>query len=77
MNRLRVVRKAKNMSVYQLAEKMDVAPATISRIERGLSDPSLQLARKLYQFFKDDGLLPHDFLQTPEQASAASSSVAS
>lgn len=40
-------RKAKKLTLSELAEKLGVNPSTLSRIERGLSQPHLRLAARI------------------------------
>lgn len=44
---IRAARKAQNLSMRQLGELADVNPSTISRIERGTTDPSPRVVKAL------------------------------
>ncbi|MDG4650086.1 helix-turn-helix transcriptional regulator [Roseibacterium sp. SDUM158017] len=47
MQNLRDIRKAKSLSQADLAEMVGVKQATISRIEKGVNNPSLAVASKI------------------------------
>lgn len=50
-NKIQELRKQKNLSQEQLAEKLDVARQTISKWELGETSPDLTQAKKLSQIF--------------------------
>jgi len=50
-NRLRDLRKERNLTLRQLAAMVDVSPALLSQIENGSTDPSLTTVRKLAAAF--------------------------
>ena len=60
---LRIKRTAASLSVEALAERAGVAKSTISRVETGQADPSLELIRRLClilpELRADDFLAPH------------------
>ncbi|EGO63349.1 helix-turn-helix domain-containing protein [Acetonema longum] len=45
--RIAAARAAKNLSLRQLAEKLNVTPSLLSQIERGLANPSLNTLRMI------------------------------
>lgn len=47
MNPIKEARKAQNMSIFELAEKVGVTGATISRYETGSRCVSVKMAKKL------------------------------
>lgn len=47
MKNLRAIRKSKNLSQANLAEMVGVKQATISRIEKGVNHPSLDVVIKI------------------------------
>ncbi|GGL91849.1 hypothetical protein GCM10011534_12460 [Pseudooceanicola nanhaiensis] len=47
MKNLYQIRKSKRMSQAELAHKVGVKQATISRIEKGVNNPSLAVARNI------------------------------
>lgn len=51
---LRTSRKARNLTLVELATAVGTDAANISRIERGVQTPSKELARKLFEFFEGD-----------------------
>jgi putative transcriptional regulator len=53
-NRIHVLRAEMRISQQQLAESIEVTRATISSIEKGKYNPSLELAFKLAIYFKVD-----------------------
>lgn len=57
---LRTYRLAASMSLDALAERVNVAKSTLSRIETRRADPSLALIRKLREVFPD--LTANDFM---------------
>ncbi|MET8468124.1 XRE family transcriptional regulator [Streptomyces sp. NPDC006422] len=46
-NRIREVRKARKLTVRELAERAGVSTGLVSQVERGLTDPSLETLRRL------------------------------
>lgn len=53
-NRIHVLRAEKKISQEQLANEVEVVRATISSIEKGKYNPSLELAFKIAIFFEKD-----------------------
>lgn len=51
-HRIRELRELKNISANKLAVSLDVDPSTISKIEKGISKPSLDLLEKICNYFK-------------------------
>ena len=51
-NNLKDLRKSKNISQNDLADKLSVSRQTVNSIENGKFDPSLTLAIKLTKYFK-------------------------
>ncbi|QFT47833.1 Antitoxin PezA [Roseivivax sp. THAF40] len=47
MKNLAAIRKAKNLSQVELAEMVGVKQATISRIEKGVNNPSIAVAHSI------------------------------
>ncbi len=47
MSPLRKARLARGLSIYELAQKVDMSAASISRMERSLQCPSIATAAKL------------------------------
>ncbi|MFC4668167.1 helix-turn-helix transcriptional regulator [Seohaeicola nanhaiensis] len=47
MKHLHRIRKARGMSQDELAHKVGVKQATISRIEKGVNNPSLDVAKRI------------------------------
>lgn len=50
-NRIRTLRKAKKMTIRDLAEQIDVTSSMISQVERNICNPSLSLLRKVADVF--------------------------
>ena len=51
-NKIKVVRKNRKMTQYELAEKVGVDPKYISRIETGISYPSLSVVERIFDVLK-------------------------
>jgi transcriptional regulator with XRE-family HTH domain len=51
-NNLRAWREQAGLTVEQLAEKLSVSGASISRIEKGTQQPRPELLRRIARFFK-------------------------
>jgi transcriptional regulator with XRE-family HTH domain len=47
MERLKELRKARGLSQTKLAQRADMSPATLNRVERGLVNPSLRTLERL------------------------------
>ena len=56
---MRKARKARGLSVRQVAEAVDTDPSNLSRIETGHHAPPPELAREIYRFYLG-GLEPID-----------------
>lgn len=74
MTPLKKVRKDRGDTIYDVAEKVGCAPATISRIERGDST-SPDLAAKISEYFdkqvtEEQILYPERFKQQEQQVAA-------
>ena len=52
MNRLRTIRRSKDISQKELAQKLGVTQGAVSCWERGRWYPSLDMLRKLSQIFE-------------------------
>jgi len=61
---LKRVRNERNLRLGKVAEHVQVSEASLSRVERYLQTPSLELVRKLCAFF-GEGLTADDFLFEP------------
>lgn len=70
------IRKERNLTQAQLAEAIDVAPETISRLERGVSVPSLntieEISKSLNVSLKDI----FDFEYAPKKVSPSEREIA-
>lgn len=64
------IRKARNLSQAQLAEVIDVAHETISRLERGVSIPSLKTLEKISHALNISLKDLFDFQYTPKASPA-------
>jgi len=53
-NSIHVLRAEKRISQEQLAKEIEVTRATISSIEKGKYNPSLELAFKIAMYFEKD-----------------------
>ena len=53
-NNINVLRAEKRLSQEQLANEIEVTRATISAIEKGNYNPSLELAFRIAQYFEKD-----------------------
>jgi transcriptional regulator with XRE-family HTH domain len=51
-NRIRELRKLNNISANKLAISLGIDPSNISKIENGVSKPSLDLLMKICDYFK-------------------------
>lgn len=49
MKNLRIIRTAKGLSQVELAEAVGIKQATVSRIEKGVNNPSLDVAERIAQ----------------------------
>ena len=65
--RVAELRKRAGLTQLKLAEKVDVAVETISRLERGVTLPGIE---KLAEIAKATGTEPHEILRFPRRASA-------
>jgi len=66
---LRTRRIADKLSVEALAERVNVAKSTISRVETWSADPSFELVRSLILVFP--GLTANDFMEPVEHSQVA------
>ncbi len=53
-HKIKTIRKARNLTQSELAEMIDIDSKYISRIETGLSSPSLKTLEKLCEILKID-----------------------
>lgn len=51
-NRIKELRELNNISANKLAISLDIAPSNISKIENGVSKPSLDLLMRICDYFK-------------------------
>ncbi len=51
MNRLKDMRKSRNLTVKEVAKAIDITQPALTRIENGHRNPSLPIAFKLANFF--------------------------
>ncbi|MGN9166203.1 helix-turn-helix domain-containing protein [Tissierellaceae bacterium HCP3S3_D8] len=51
-NRIKELRELNNISANKLAISLDIAPSNISKIENGISKPSLDLLMSICDYFK-------------------------
>lgn len=58
------MRKARNLSLEQVAESVGTDQANLSRVEKGRQVPKRQLARKLWEFY--GGNVPLAAIYDPE-----------
>ena len=63
MQHLHSIRKAQGMSQDELAHKVGVKQATISRIEKGVNNPSLAVAKRIAEAL---GVSPVELFGLPE-----------
>jgi len=52
MNRIALLRKKKNMTQKELADKLDISSVTLSRYETEARTPSINTVKKMADFFK-------------------------
>jgi transcriptional regulator with XRE-family HTH domain len=67
--KLKQARKAQELSVPKLAEKLGVMQSTIWRIENGGQIPSRDLMLKITEFSGGE-ITPNDFFSLPQQAAS-------
>lgn len=67
-DRIRAVRKERQLTVRQLARSAGVSPAHISQVERDITDPSLDSLRHIAQAL---GVPLFDLFQQPEDSGVA------
>ncbi len=63
-SRLTQMRKARGLSLEQVAKDVGTDQANLSRVERGLQLPKRELARALYRFY--DGKIAVGAIYDPE-----------
>lgn len=66
--RIREVRRSKDLSIRELAERAGVSTGLISQVERGVNDPSLQTARAIAKALSTPLF---DFFQEPDRSQVA------
>lgn len=67
-DRIRSLRRERQLTVRQLAYRAEVSPAHISQVERDINDPSLDSLRRIAQAL---GVPLFDLFQQPEEADVA------
>ena len=69
MNKLRTERKARGMTLSEVAEAVGITTSNLSRIERALQSPSPAAAVRLYRFYEQKIPL-ETILNVPEDRAA-------